>query len=80
MKRRIVIAALAALRIVPGMASAQPAEGKIPRVGILTQAPSDRAPMFDAFREGLRELGYAEGRNVILEFRFARGDLSCGAE
>jgi putative ABC transport system substrate-binding protein len=79
-KRRIVIAGLAALRIVPGMASAQPAEGKIPRIGILTQASSERAPMFDAFREGLRELGYVEGRNVILEFRFARGDLSRGAE
>jgi hypothetical protein len=32
--------------------------------------------MFDAFREGLRALGYVEGRDVILEFRFARGDLS----
>jgi putative tryptophan/tyrosine transport system substrate-binding protein len=79
-KRRIVIAGLAALRIVPGMASTQPAEGKIPRVGILTQAASERAPMFGAFREGLRELGYVEGRNVVLEFRFARGDLSRGAE
>jgi putative tryptophan/tyrosine transport system substrate-binding protein len=79
-KRRIVIAGLAALRIVAGMASTQPAEGKMPRVGILTQAASERAPMFGAFREGLRELGYVEGRNVVLEFRFARGDLSRGAE
>jgi len=29
-------------------------------------------PMFDAFRQGLRDLGYIEGRNIILEFRFAR--------
>ena len=36
--------------------------------------------MFDAFREGLRDLGYVEGSNIILEFRFAGGDLSRGAE
>jgi putative ABC transport system substrate-binding protein len=34
----------------------------------------------DAFREGLRELGWVEGRNVILEFGFARGDLSRGPQ
>jgi putative ABC transport system substrate-binding protein len=53
---------------------------KIPRVGILTQAENERAPILDAFREGLRDLGYVEGRNVILEFRFARGDPSRGLQ
>jgi putative tryptophan/tyrosine transport system substrate-binding protein len=37
-------------------------------------------PMFDAFRQGLRDLGYIEGRNIILEFRFAGGDLSSGPQ
>jgi putative ABC transport system substrate-binding protein len=59
---------------------AQQASAKIPRVGILTQASSDQAPMFDAFREGLRNLGYVEGRNIILEFRFARGDHTRGPQ
>ena len=36
--------------------------------------------MFDAFREGLRDLGYIEGRNIILEFRLAHGDLSRGPQ
>jgi putative ABC transport system substrate-binding protein len=49
---------------------------KIPRVGILTPADTDKTPVFDAFRLGLRELGYAEGRNIILEFRLARGDYT----
>jgi len=79
-KRRRVIAGAAAFLFAPTGLSAQQAPGKIPRVGILTQASSERAPMFDAFREGLRDLGYVEGRDVILEFRFARGDLSRGAE
>jgi putative ABC transport system substrate-binding protein len=48
----------------------QPA--KVPRIGILTLAPS-MAPTFEAFRQGLRELGYVEGQNVALEYRFAQG-------
>jgi putative ABC transport system substrate-binding protein len=55
-------------------------EPKIPRVGILTQADNERAPILDAFREGLRDLGYVEGRNIVLEFRFAKGDLAHGLE
>jgi putative ABC transport system substrate-binding protein len=49
---------------------------KIPRVGILTAEESERVPKFDAFRAGLRDLGYVEGRNIILEFRLASGNLS----
>jgi putative ABC transport system substrate-binding protein len=66
----------ASLFLSPIRSVAQESHVKIPRVGILTQADNERAPMFDAFREGLRTLGYIEGRNIILEFRFARGDTS----
>jgi putative ABC transport system substrate-binding protein len=48
--------------------------------GILTTAESDRTPIFDAFRAGLRDLGYVEGQNIILEFRLARGNLSLGPQ
>lgn len=45
---------------------------KIPRVGFL--APQGRSlPLFGAFRQGLAELGYVEGRNVEIEPRFAEG-------
>ena len=80
MTRRIVLVGFAALLLAHEHPSAQQTPAKIPRVGILTQADSDRAPMFDAFREGLRDLGYIEGRNIILEFRFARGDPSRGPQ
>ena len=70
----VLVAGLAALLVVPEHPSSQQAQGKLPRVGILTQADNERAPILDAFREGLRDLGYVEGRNIVLEFRFAKGD------
>ena len=46
---------------------------KIPRIGYLgISDPS--SPLFDSFRLGLRELGYVEGQNIILESRFAFGN------
>jgi putative tryptophan/tyrosine transport system substrate-binding protein len=49
---------------------------RIPCVGFLTPATSDRTIPISAFRTALAELGYVEGQNVILEFRLARGDIS----
>jgi putative ABC transport system substrate-binding protein len=81
MKRRsVVIGGLAALLLAPERSTAQQTQSKIPRVGILSVADSEREPKFDAFREGLRDLGYVEGRNIILEFRLAHGDLSLGPQ
>src|SRR6516164_809359 len=78
-RRRIVlIAGLVTLPLALQQSSAQQAPAKIPRVGILASGDNERAPMVDAFRAGLRDLGYVEGRNIILEFRFARGDRSLG--
>ena len=76
--RGSIIAWIAALLLVPVHALAQQAPAKIPRVGILTTADNERTPPLDAFRAGLRDLGYVEGRNIILEFRFAGGDRSRG--
>ena len=47
---------------------------KMPRVGILSPAANEATPIFEAFRRGLREFGYVEGRDIILEYRFAHGD------
>jgi putative ABC transport system substrate-binding protein len=53
------------------VAQAQQAN-KIPRVGFL--APQGRSlPLFEAFQKGLADLGYVEGRNVVIESRFAEG-------
>jgi putative ABC transport system substrate-binding protein len=49
---------------------------KIPRIGILELAsPAASASQLKAFQQGLRELGYIEGKNIILEYRYADGKL-----
>ena len=58
-----------------GTAAAQPA-GKVPRIGYLSQGFATdlmRARFLEAFRQGLRELGYVEGQNIAIESRWAEG-------
>jgi len=49
------------------------AQPKIPRVGILFMGGRDQ-PHLEAFKQGLREHGYNEGKNIILEYRYAEGN------
>ena len=61
--------------ITVGITEAQQS-AKIPRIGILELAsPAASASQFKAFQQGLHELAYVEGKNVILEYRFADGKL-----
>ena len=47
---------------------------KIPRIGILELATSaTTSARIEAFRQGLRELGYVEGKNITIEYRYADG-------
>jgi putative tryptophan/tyrosine transport system substrate-binding protein len=47
---------------------------KIPRIGFVSNtSPSAVAPRLDAFRQGLRELGYVEGKNIVIEYRHSEG-------
>ena len=49
---------------------------KVPRLGYLSSAsPSAGSSRIEAFRQSLRELGYVEGKNLVIEWRFAEGKL-----
>jgi putative tryptophan/tyrosine transport system substrate-binding protein len=56
----------------PLTGAAQP-RSTVPRIGILTPAAEASTPLWEAFRHGLRDLGYVEGQNIVLEYRFAAG-------
>jgi putative tryptophan/tyrosine transport system substrate-binding protein len=72
MKRRRLLMALAALTA-PMVSIAQP---RIPRVGFLGAASEPGfASQIAGLRAGLKELGYVEGKSVVLEFRWAEGKL-----
>jgi putative tryptophan/tyrosine transport system substrate-binding protein len=70
-KRREFISLLGGAASWPFTAQAQQLE-KVARVGFLRQA-GPHAEQFDAFRDGLRAAGYIEGRNLLIEQRYATG-------
>jgi putative ABC transport system substrate-binding protein len=74
MKRQITVITLCAMlfSLCPFAEAQQPK--KVPRIGFLaTVSPSTISDRVDAFRQGLRELGYVEGKNIMIEWRYAEG-------
>lgn len=69
MRRGGLALLLAAFTAAPLAAPAQ-AAGKVPRVGFLANI---RSPATAGFEEGMRELGYVDGRTVIIEWQLAQG-------
>src|SRR6266498_35960 len=74
MNRRETIIVLVTLGAVPLAAGAQQA-AKVPRIGYLSVNLAGSSHMTEGFRQGLRDLGYVEGRNVVIEFRDAEGKV-----
>jgi ABC-type uncharacterized transport system substrate-binding protein len=76
MKAKILVYALLAL-ILTTIHHAQAQQlTKVPRIGYLSgSSPSAIAARIELFRQGLRELGYVEGKNILIEWRFAEGKL-----
>jgi putative tryptophan/tyrosine transport system substrate-binding protein len=71
--RRWFIARLSlAVLAVPIVTEAQQTR-EMPRVGFLFYGSTGPSPEVDAFRRGLNELGYIEGQNIVIEYRFASG-------
>jgi putative ABC transport system substrate-binding protein len=74
-RRRLVglVTLVSAFALCGAVAQAQQPK-KIYRVGYLT--PTASSPTIEAFRQGLLALGYVEGQNIIIEWRFTKGDAS----
>src|SRR5512144_407590 len=73
MERRAFLAlATGGLLAAPLHVEAQPA-GRLPRIGVL--GVSGQAAQVTAFRQGLEQLGYVEGKTIVLELRWAEGRI-----
>ena len=71
MRRRELLALLGSAIVRPGAAGAQP----VPTIGYLsTLSEMQVTPQLAAFRRGLAEAGFVEGRDVAIEYRWAQGD------
>ncbi len=66
-------AAALALSMLPPAAHSQPRAGKLPRIGILGMDSKMQARNIAGFVEGMRELGYEDGKTVVFDYRFAEG-------
>ena len=73
MKRREFITFAGAAAALPFVASAQ--TKSIPRLGVLLYSNPQSDPQMAAIRRGLSDLGYVEGRNILIEYRYAEGRL-----
>ena len=74
MERRTFMAMLTGGIVVSPLAAETQKAGKVYRVGFLGNSSAAlEANLVGPFREGLRELGYVEGRNIVIEYRWAEG-------
>ncbi len=72
--RRHLLVALGGTALAWAGAARAQAPAKVRRIGLLSPySPSDAAPWHQAFRLGLRDLGWVEGKNISIEYRYAEG-------
>jgi putative tryptophan/tyrosine transport system substrate-binding protein len=78
-QRRVVVKSLALISCAMLFALASPAEaqqtGKVPRIGYLNNSPLSTFEKIraEAFRQGMRKLGYVEGKSIVIEWRYGEG-------
>jgi len=73
MDRRTFLAGAGAVLLAAPLAAQAQQPGKVPRIGFLFYGAPGPSPELDAFRKGLRDLGYIDGQSITIEYRFANG-------
>jgi putative tryptophan/tyrosine transport system substrate-binding protein len=74
MKKKITVLTLCAMLFALGSSAEAQQPAKVPRIGYLAATSLSTNPArIEAFRQGLRELGYVEGENIVIEWRSAEG-------
>jgi len=72
MSKKVICFALCALLLAVSVRAEAQQTKKVARIGYLTLGPPSSSPSnLNALREGLRQLGYVEGQNIIIEYRYA---------
>jgi putative ABC transport system substrate-binding protein len=73
----ITIVTLIAIVIALSLPAEAQQAAKIPRIGVLNaSSAASMASRMEQFRQGLRDLGYIEGQNIVIEYRYADGKLN----
>src|SRR6266545_4010119 len=74
--KSVGLSLIAFVLVVTGAVAQAQQPKKVPRIGFLAGvSPSTISARTEAFRQGLRELGYVEGKNIIIEWRYAEEKL-----
>jgi len=75
MRTRVIALALCAVLSAFSFLAEAQQPGTVPRIGFLSGGGDSQnpGPYVEAFRRGMRELGYIEGKNIVIEYRFAEG-------
>jgi ABC-type uncharacterized transport system substrate-binding protein len=74
MKKKIMILTLCAMLLALSVSVEAQQPNKVPRIGyLIASSPSPNSARIEALRQGLRELGYIEGKNIVIDWRSAEG-------
>jgi len=74
-RKWVGLSIIAFVLVVCGAVAEAQQPAKVPRIAVLSPGSSATSSLLDAFRQGLRELGYIEGQSIAFEYRFAEAKL-----
>jgi putative ABC transport system substrate-binding protein len=80
MRTNVMCLTLCALLFALSVSAQAQQQVKLPRIGYVTSFGTPSGRQINAFKEALRDLGYAEGKNYLIEFRHPEGDINQTAQ